>query len=101
MRCGRPDARVGSAMLSYYLHDGPSAIRFKLCGALGDSDAAELNQCWRTASSTIGSRTLLIDISELTAADDAGRTLLGHWHQNGAQFVANSTASRSIAESIG
>ena len=73
--------------LSYYMHDGASAFRFKLAGSLTGDDVVELGQCWRTASSTLGSRTFVVDIEDLTAVDEDGRELLRQWQEQGAHFI--------------
>jgi len=87
-------------MLRYYLHDGSSALRFKLSGLLSGAEVAELEQCWWTASSTLGSRSFLVDVSELTGADAAGRALIELWERSGARFVGRSPESRLLIESI-
>ena len=97
---GRPAGAVRGAMLSYYLHDGSSALRFKLCGALTAGDVTELEQCRLTAWSTIGDRNFLVDVSDLTSVDEAGRALLEAWYQDGTQFIAKSAESRLFVESI-
>ena len=78
------------ARLRYYIHDGSSMFRFKLSGPLAGQDALELEQCWRTALSVIGSKDFVVDVSELTTVDDAGRELLDLWRRHGAKFVAKS-----------
>ena len=87
-------------MLNYYMHDGPAAFRFELAGDLGAGDAAKLDQEWRTASSTIGDRTLIVDLSFVTAIDQAGLNLFRRWHADGAHFVAISSQSRGLVETI-
>ena len=88
----------------YYMHDGPSAFSFELAGKLSDSAARELEQAWRTASSTIGgagrNRSLIVDLSFVTHAGPVGRGLLRRWHDAGAQLVAKSPQARAIAASI-
>jgi hypothetical protein len=86
--------------LEYYLHDGPTAFRVELTGTLNDRDARRLEQVWSTACSLIGDRRAIIDITLVTSVDEQGRALLVGWHRAGAQFVANSQASRAIAEQI-
>ncbi len=87
-------------MLHYYMHDGPAAFRFELAGDLASGDAARLEQEWRTASSTIGDRTLIVDLSFVTAIDEAARSLFRRWHAGGAQFAAISPQSRKLVEAI-
>jgi hypothetical protein len=87
-------------MLHYYMHDGPAAFRFELAGDLATGDAARLEQEWRTVSSTIGDRTLIVDLSFVTAIDEAARSLFRNWHAAGAQFAAISPHSRKLVETI-
>jgi len=72
----------------------------ELVGALAASNAAELERCWRTGSSTLGTRDFVVDLDALTSVDDAGRRLLVRWQQLGARFVADSDGARSILELI-
>ncbi len=87
-------------MMRYYMHDGPAAFRFELAGDLDAADAASLEQDWRTASSTIGERKLIVDLSFVTAIDEASRSLFGRWYAGGAEFVASSKRSRELVELI-
>jgi hypothetical protein len=91
---------LGSKMFTYYIHDRPSAFRFKLVGVLAGAAAAELEQCWLTASSTMEGRAFVADIDDLTGVDDTGRELLLRWRNKGAQFLAKSERARSLGESI-
>lgn len=72
----------------YRIHDSAAQFRFELEGPLASGDVAELDQCWRTAASTIAGKTLVVDLTSLTAIDDSGRQLLNCWRQAGAEFVA-------------
>jgi hypothetical protein len=87
-------------ILQYYMHDGPSAFRFELSGELTNEGARRLEQDWRTASSVIGGRTLVVDLTFATRVDEAGRNLLARWHGEGAQLIAASKSSRILAETI-
>lgn len=84
----------------FYMHDGPRTFRFELSGNLAGIDAVRLNQAWRTASSTIAGKTLAIDLTFLTAADEQGRRVLESWCRAGAHFIANSALSRNLIESV-
>ncbi len=88
------------ARLAYYLHDDPWAFRLELVGALSDGNAVELERCWRTGSSTLGTRAFVVDLGALTSVDDAGRRLLGRWRQLGARFIAESGAAKAVMDSI-
>jgi hypothetical protein len=87
-------------MLSYYIHDGPAAFRFRLVGALAGAAAEDLEQCRLTAFSTINGRAFVVDIDDLTEIDESGRELLVRWRRNGAQFAATSRRARLLGESI-
>ena len=86
--------------LQYYMHDGPSTFRFELSGELDYEGACRLDRDRRTASSTLGGRRLVVDITFLTGVDEAGRDLLAAWHRRGAHFVANSENAQELATSI-
>jgi hypothetical protein len=82
------------------MHDGPTAFRLELAGNLNHEATQRLDQDWRTASSTIGDRRLVVDLTLVTGADEQGRDLLTRWTTEGAQLIATSAASRALAESI-
>lgn len=88
------------ARSSYHMHDGCSARRLDLSGFLSAELATEIEACWRTASSTLGCRALVIDVSRMTDAGESGHRLLRQWYQLGAQFVASSSNADTLIESI-
>jgi hypothetical protein len=90
----------GSDDLSYYMHDGPTSFRFEIEGSLSGSVAMELEQSWRTASSVIGNRPLVIALGHVSRIDPCGRALLLAWHQAGAQFVAKSPLAKTLVGAI-
>ena len=89
-----------SQTLQYYMHDGPTAFRFELAGDLNNEAARDLDQAWRTASSMIGDRALVVDMTFVTGAETEGRVLLARWYAEGAQLIAGSKVSRALAEAI-
>jgi len=89
-----------SQTLQYYMHDGPAAFRFELAGNLNNEAARDLDQAWRTASSMIGDRALVVDMTFVTGAERDGRSLLARWYADGAQLIARSKVSRALAEAI-
>ena len=86
--------------LQYYMHDGPIAFRYELAGHLDHEGARRLEQDWRTASSTLGDRRRIIDMTFVTGVDEQGHALITRWHLEGAWFIANSKASRALTEAI-
>jgi len=91
---------MSNQTLQYYMHDGPAAFRFELAGELDKDGARRLHQDWLTASSVIGGRALIVDMTFVTGVDEAGRRLLVRWIAEGAQLIARSTSSRELAGSI-
>ncbi len=86
--------------LDYYIHDGPTAFRFQLAGVIDGDGARRLEQVWHTASSLIIGKSPIIDITFVTTVEQEARSLFLRWQEAGGHFVANSKASRSLAESI-
>src|SRR5438270_808769 len=86
--------------MTYYMHDSTAAFRFEIAGVISADDAVELQRAWRTASSVIDGRILIVDISYVTEISDGARVLLREWNHNGARVVANSPTARALAESI-
>jgi len=74
---------------SYYLHDGSHAFRFQLRGRLSLETVRDLEQAWRTASSTIGERQVVFDISDLTTIEASGQNVLLRWRERGALLIAS------------
>jgi hypothetical protein len=91
---------MNTQALRYYMHDGPAAFRFELAGDLDDKGARRLELDWRTASSVIGDRLFIVDITSVTSAAREARILLARWHASGARLIANSHSSRLLAQSI-
>ena len=86
--------------LQYFMHYGPAALRFELAGVLSDEGARSLYQDWRRASAVIGERTLVVDLTFVTGAEEKGRKLLARWYAAGAQFIVQSNVSRKLAEAV-
>ena len=86
--------------LVYYIHDGSTALRLQLSGDLSGDGVRDLAQTWRTASSVIGGRRLVIDVSRVTGTDPAGRALLEAWQAEGGWLVASSPAAQKRVESV-
>lgn len=86
--------------IKYYIHDGPASFRFELAGVLEKEGARRLVQDWRTASSMMSGRVLVIDMTFVTGVDEHGHALIARWHGEGARLIANSKVSRALAQSI-
>jgi anti-anti-sigma regulatory factor len=92
--------RTNECGLGYYIHDGPTAFHLQLSGSLSGDGIPDLEQTWRTASSTFGGRRLAIDLSSVTGMDCAGSKLLNRWQVEGACIVVNSSAAKVRIQSM-
>ena len=86
--------------LQYYMHEGRTTLRIELAGEVTSDDAWRIDQDWRVASSKVGDRRLIVDMTYVTRVDDWVRALFVRWHQEGAQFVAGTRSARLLAEWI-
>ena len=77
------------------MHDESAAFRFELAGDLSQDTARDLEQARQTASSVIGGRCLIVDITHLTSIDAGGRELLAEWHALGAQPTVKSREAQT------
>ena len=69
----------------------PSGLNWRVISA---TKRRELDQAWRVASSMVGDRALVVDMTFVTGAGRDGRSLLARWYAEGAQLIARSKVSR-------
>src|SRR5258708_27601993 len=86
--------------LTYYLHDGSGEFRIQLAGHLSQANARDLEEAWRTASSTIDGKCLIVDLSHVTSIDVSSRELLDEWHTQGARLVVTSSESKARIQAV-
>jgi anti-anti-sigma regulatory factor len=87
-------------MLKITLHDSAREFRLKLEGRLSGPWVHELEQCWKTASSTTRDRKTVVDLGEVDFVDPAGESLLAHMHAEGVQLVAVTPLIRAVLQEI-
>ena len=75
-------------MLKITLHDSAREFRLKLEGRLSGPWVNELEQCWKTASSTTEGRKTVLDLGEVDFIDPEGQSLLAHMHTEGVELEA-------------
>ena len=68
-------------MLKITLHDSSEELRFKLEGKLAGLWVGELQQCWRTASSTTQGRNTIVDLRDVDFVDPEGQSLLAEMYR--------------------
>lgn len=76
--------------MAIYIHDEAAHLRLRVTGELDDASARELGFCFATAFSVVGSRTVVMDLTNLSAAGEAGRQILEALHGKGVNFLAKS-----------
>jgi hypothetical protein len=81
--------------LLYYMHDRAAEFRFQLSGDLSGDSVRDVEQSWCTASSTIGERRFVVDITNLSSIDESGRELIEKWHRRGALLVVKSCNAKT------
>lgn len=91
---------VKANTLRYYIHDSTSEFRFQLIGQLNEPHVRELNCCWTTAKSSVAAKSLIFDLRELSALDDAGRQWLLLMAGDGARFTMGGEASSRLPATL-
>jgi len=86
----RQPTRARSSLFKYYIHDSVEGYRLQLMGELTEADVPELDGCWRTARTTIGTRKLVLDVRLLQFADDSGKRWLLSMASEGATYLPDS-----------
>jgi anti-anti-sigma regulatory factor len=87
-------------MLKITLHDSAREFRLKLEGRLSGLWVHELQQCWKTASSTTRGRKTVLDLGEVDFVDPAGESLLTQMHAEGVELVAVSPLICALLQEI-
>lgn len=88
--------------MDYYQHDGATSFRFQLAGELAGPWVTDLDHAWKTASSIMRDKQLILDLSDLTGADSKGVQLLQRMLHSGASLTsAEPPASPELLRSLG
>ena|ERR1700730_18563691 len=87
-------------MLKITLHDSSEEFRLKLEGRLSGAWVRELEQCWKTASSTTEGRKTVVDLGEVDFVDPEGQVLLTHMHSHGVEMVAVTPLICSVLKEV-
>ncbi len=78
----------GPRAFSVTIHDSASEFRLAIRGGFTAADANQVEQCWRTAASTIGGKAFVVDLIGVALLDTVVTDLLARMHENGARFIA-------------
>lgn len=86
--------------LDCYVHDETAAFRFEIDGCLCGPCATQVEQSWRTASSVIGNRPVVVSMGNVSRIDSCGRALLRRWHDAGVRFFGKSPLAKTLIGAI-
>ncbi len=87
-------------MLKITIHDTPSQLVFQLEGKLIGPWVDELAQSWQTAGSIRSGRRVMVDLTDVTFIDDAGKDLLARLRGTGAEFLARDPLTKAVIEEV-
>lgn len=77
------------------------AMRLKLEGRITGPWAEELDRVWVETAPRLGSRKLIIDLSNVTYADASGKSVLGKiFSTTNAEFVAGTLLTQDLAAAV-
>ena len=92
---------AGRQVLKITVQDNDKAIEITLDGRIAGPWVAELKRVWVETAPQLGTRTLSIDLRNVTYADAAGKEVLREiYAQTHAKLVANSPWAQYLAEEI-
>lgn len=80
--------------------NAPDGFVLKLEGRLSDAWVEEADACWRAAVAAREGRSIVADLRDISAIDDAGRELLTRMHQAGTRLVVRGCVMREILREI-
>jgi len=87
-------------MLRIYVHDQVPMTSFVLEGKLVGPWVKELENCWETALVTCPSRTMLVDLADVSFIDSEGRALLARMRQKGVRLLSTGILINAIVDEI-
>ena len=87
-------------MLRIYIHDQVPVTSFVLEGKLVGPWVEELEKHWESAMARNSSRTMLVDLAEVSFIDAEGRTLLAMMRQKGVRLLSTGVLINEIVAEI-
>ena len=87
-------------MLRITIDENPGSVTLRLEGKLIGPWVEEVEQCWRKVFMTLGSRTVLVDLSAVDFVDPAGRMLLARMQSAGFRLEPGTPMTRYLVEQI-
>jgi len=74
-------------MLRITVHSEEQATRLVIEGELTEPGVEELRKCWQQVSSLPPPPSVLVNLTDLTSIDSAGKELLAQMHRQGARLI--------------
>ena len=87
-------------MLRIYIHDEVPVTSFVLEGKLVGPWVKELEKYWESALATNTSRTMLVDLADVSFIDSEGRALLARMRQKGVRLLSTGVLIEAIVAEI-
>ena len=87
-------------MLRITISSDELTICFRLEGKVVGLWAEEVEQVWSSTQERRQGKICLVDLSDVSFVDEAGRKALAHCHAEGAQFKASGPLTSYLVESI-
>ena len=87
-------------MLRIYIHDDVPVTSFVLEGKLIGPWVKELEKYWESVVATNTSRTMLVDLADVSFIDAEGRTLLALMRQKGVRLLSAGVLINAIVAEI-
>ena len=87
-------------MLRIYIHDEVPVTSFVLEGKLVGPWVTELEKCWQGSLAANPSRTMLVDLADVTFVDSDGRALLARMRRKGVRFLSTGVLINAIVAEI-
>ena len=90
-----------NAVLKISIHENAESIGFTLAGRLAGPWVDELDRAWNETAPRLGSKTLKVDLRDLTYSDAGGkRVLRAIYEQTKAELIAGSLWTQHLADEI-
>jgi anti-anti-sigma regulatory factor len=87
-------------MLRITIDEGEDAVVLRLEGQLIGPWVEDVEQCWRKAFATLGSRTVQVDLSAVNIVDASGGALLIRMHKAGFRLAGHSPATGHLLDQV-
>lgn len=87
-------------MLRIYIHDQVPVTSFVLEGKLVGPWVRELEKCWKSELATNASRTMLVDLADVSFIDSEGRALLARMRVKGVGLLSTGVLINGIVAEI-